>query len=162
MKKLFVIIALVAAASVSAAAQDLAAVRRALVSPDGQYVFNLDFTGSMRTEATLQITAIDDFGTFTGFYTRGGEKRAASPNITDGKIQILSGTGLHAVSISFTPDVRPTKIGGVPLPVGITTFEGAIRLGAAGRTAFMAGIYRTGLDNAGPFPFCATLIYIPG
>lgn len=160
MKQIFAIALFIFLASSLAVAQDMNAVRRAVVSTSGEYLFNLDFTGQMQTDAKLEINTLQDSGTFTGYFLRNGETRPARPNITDGRISIVRTTGgANGISISFT--VAGSRTLGSPLPVNTMTFDGAIRLTSTGRNAFMAGTYRSGAAGAGPFPFCAALVNIP-
>jgi hypothetical protein len=144
-------------------AQNIAAVRRAVVS-DGHSsrFFTIDSSGRMRGpgDLILEITSLNDSGALVGKYYASGRSAPASTNVT-GSITIVRGA-LNVCRISFTVQTGST------FP-NETVFEGAIRLGGARETwfGFMAGTFTNTVtagvtDPVGPFPFCAKLTLLPG
>lgn len=153
------------AISTTAIAQDMAAVRRAIVQSSSNPVyFNIDTTGQMVEQNSLEITRLDDSGALVGFYRASGAPRPASTNVT-GTITIVravvGATTGNAIRISFTVS---TRTGTIPAVINTTAYEGAIKLLPASGSAFMAGTFSisgSGLSQTrsapGPFPFCAML-----
>lgn len=169
MKKLIALMLLTFAASISAAAQDIAAIRRAVVSNNpGAVIFDIDTNGLRGGEGVLEISRLDNSGSFVGFYYP-GTTRPVSTNVT-GSITIVRAadgavTG-NAVRISFTVSDRTGTRPGFPGLVNTTIYDGAIWMGLSGNPSFMAGTYTiSGAAQTrrapGPFPFCATLTSIP-
>jgi hypothetical protein len=151
------------AMTTTAGAQDIAAVRRALVSADNSLVFAIDSTGAMRGGTNLEITRLDDSGAFVGFYYTEGSPRPRSANAR-GSITIVRATapGGNAVRISVNISQAGGSFGGRGL-VNTTTLDGAIRLGSSSRPTFMAGTssFSSAGSSGGPYPFCARLESVP-
>ena len=167
---------LVAITAQVAHAQDIRAVRREIVfSRENQRRFDMDFSGSMRADATLEITSLNDSGSFAGKLNI-GTVHPSSDNVS-GTITIIRGggrVGRNALRITFTTtlETRLELIGSstapgsertpIPTPgdifrrregIGIITttvytFEGALRLGAGENRTFMAGSFTVMTDNA--------------
>lgn len=144
----------------SAHAQDIAAVRRAVVSNGkGSKLFRIDSSGRMTRDgdSILEITSLDDSGSLVGKYYPSGKPAPASTNVT-GSITIVGATR-SAIRISFTA----LQMEG--LFASGTVFEGAIRLGGTREPSFgfMAGTFTFNSSGSGeargPFPFCAMLSF---
>ncbi|MBD0373630.1 MAG: hypothetical protein ICV60_22540 [Pyrinomonadaceae bacterium] len=150
----------------TAQAQDMAAVRRAIVSATGSRAFLIDTTGRTGSaESILEINRLDDSGALVGKYYAPGTQSPTATNVT-GTVTITPATApgtRNGIGISFTV----TQRGG--LFVNQTVFDGAILISGTARQpfAFMAGTYTVttaGGISGGParFPFCAKVTSIPG
>lgn len=157
-------------------AQDIRAVRREIVfTRENQRRFDMNFSGSMRADATLEITSLNDSGSFAGKLDI-GTVHPSSDNVS-GTITIIRGSGpagRNALRITFstTLETRLELIGSstaprsergpIPTPgdilrrrsgIGIITttvytFEGALRLRTGDNRTFMAGTFTVTTDNA--------------
>ena len=160
---LFTLLAITATAD----AQDIAAVRRAVVSGDGSlFIFTIDSPGRSGGRTNLEITRLDSSGSFVGLcYPSQNSPRPSSPNLT-GTITITRGTAGGANGIKITASTSSTSAGGLPGGRGLvstTTYEGAMRLGSASNQTFIAGTssFSGPGSSGGPYPFCAKLDIIP-
>src|SRR4051812_32794217 len=73
-------------------AQDIRAVRGEIVfTRENQRRFDMDFSGGMRADATLEITSLSDSGSFTGKLSA-GRVQPSTDNVT-GTITVVRGAG---------------------------------------------------------------------
>lgn len=155
-----------AAITATADAQDIAAVRRAVVSAEhGSAIFVIDTMGTTSGRNILEITRIKDSGSVVGFYYVEGASRPARANVM-GTVSILRSTaalGRNGIKILFTASSAPIPLLGRGGIVNTTAFEGALWIGSTPSATFMAGTFTiSGLGVRGPYPFCAKLESIPG
>jgi hypothetical protein len=154
----------VAMTAQSAHAQNIAGVRRAVVSDGyGSRFFTIDSSGRMRAagDSILEITRLGDDGSLNGKFYASGTRAPSSTNVT-GSINIVSGTtSVWRISFIVSQASGPFA--------NETAFDGAIRLGGPRELwfAFMAGTFTNTVSGgvsaaSGPFPFCAKLTSLPG
>jgi len=156
-------------------AQDIRAVRQEIVmTTENRRLVEFSFYGSLGVDATLEITRLDDSGSFVGHFYITRTPRPSTPNVT-GTVNIVRGTGVgsrNAVRISFTATQEASS--NIPGPAGrivirsVYTFEGALRLRSGSNQTLMAGSFTvttdrtTPVQNApGPHPFCAKPVVPP-